>query len=371
MYITDRTSKLIHNQNRQLSATAIPAENEAAHQKALSHRCDMPMNLEDLYRLLRNAHVQTQGMVDTIPEPLLVLDQNLCVETANRAFFETFKLTRDETIGRPLYELGNGQWNISELRLLLEAVIPKSTAVIGFEVDNDFPGLGDRNMLVSARRLFHPDNNSMRLLLWIEDVTIRVQREKEKDLLLGELRHRMKNLLALVQSLARQTAVEGRTATEYRDSFLGRFQALAQAHEIAFAQQGGAQLNELVERTLQPYSTDQMALVLESGPTVTLRAAQVTPVNMILHELATNAVKHGAFSTSGGQVRVSWTVETEKGIWLHLRWQERGGPPIEPPTVRGFGIRLIEFAAIKDLEGRAELTFGREGLVAQIVLPLT
>src|SRR3954453_20441302 len=183
MYITDRTSKLIHNQNRELSPTAIPAENEAAHQKALSHRCDMPMNLEDLYRLLRNAHVQTQGMVDTVPEPLLVLDQNLCVETANRAFFETFKLTRDETIGRPLYELGNGQWNISELRLLLEAVIPKSTAVIGFEVDNDFPGLGDRNMLVSARRLFHPDNNSMRLLLWIEDVTIRVQREKEKDLL--------------------------------------------------------------------------------------------------------------------------------------------------------------------------------------------
>jgi two-component sensor histidine kinase len=134
----------------------------------------------------------------------------------------------------------------------------------------------------------------MMLLLGIEDVTVRLRREKEKDLLVEELRHRMKNLLALVQALARQTALEGRTATEYRDSFLGRFQALAQAHEIAFAQQGGAQLRELVERTVQPYSTDQMPVVLQSGPMVTLRAAQVTPVNMILHELATNAVKHGA-----------------------------------------------------------------------------
>src|SRR5438477_6106545 len=112
----------------------------------------MPMNLKDLYRLFHNADVQAQSIVDTVPEPLLVLDQNLCVETANRAFFETFKLTGDETIGRPLYELGSGQWNISELRQLLEDISPKSTAVIAFEVDSDFPGLGHRNMLVSARR---------------------------------------------------------------------------------------------------------------------------------------------------------------------------------------------------------------------------
>src|SRR5438552_3136618 len=317
----------------------------------------MSMNLEDLYRLLRNAHVQAQGMVDTVPEPLLVLDQNLCVETANRAFFETFKVTRDETIGRPLYDIGSGQWNISELRPLLEEVIPKSTAVIGFEVDGDFPGLGYRNMLVSARRLFHPDNNSMRLLLSMEDVTVRLQREKEKDVLLAELRHRMKNLLALVQSLAHQTAVEGRSGKEYRDAFLGRFQALAQAHDLAFAERGGVQLSELVQRTLQPYSTDQMAVVITPGPAVTLKSAQVTPVNLILHELATNAVKHGALSMPGGQVRVSWEVEEGDRKRLHLRWQEQGGPQVQPPTHRGFGIRLVDFAATRELEGRAELTF--------------
>jgi two-component sensor histidine kinase len=204
----------------------------------------------------------------------------------------------------------------------------------------------------------------------MEDVTIRVQREKEKDLLLGELRHRMKNLLALVQSLARQTAVEGRSGKEYRDAFLGRFQALAQAHDLAFTEQGGAQLSDLVQRTLKPYSTDQMAVVVIPGPAVTLKSAQVTPVNMILHELATNAVKHGALSMPGGQVRVSWELEEGDAKRLHLRWQEQGGPEVRPPTVRGFGVRLVEFAATRELEGRAELTFAPEGLVAEIILPL-
>ncbi len=77
------------------------------------------MNLEDLYRLLRTEHVQAQGMIDTIDDPLLVLDQGLCVQTASRAFYETFEVSRDETVGRPIYELGNGQWDIPELRRLL------------------------------------------------------------------------------------------------------------------------------------------------------------------------------------------------------------------------------------------------------------
>ena len=127
------------------------------------------MNLEDLYRLLRSEHVQAQGIVDTVPDSLLVLGQDLCVLSASRAFFETFRVGRDETLGRPLYELGNGQWDIPELRYLLEQVIPRSTAVIDYEVRHDFLGVGRRTMLLSARRLFHPDNNSATLLLSIED----------------------------------------------------------------------------------------------------------------------------------------------------------------------------------------------------------
>jgi PAS domain-containing protein len=93
------------------------------------------MNLEDIYRLLRGEHVQAQGIVDTVQSPLLVLDQDCCILNASRSFFETFKVNRDETIGHSLFKLGNGQWDMPELRLLLRDVVPKSVVVEGYEVD--------------------------------------------------------------------------------------------------------------------------------------------------------------------------------------------------------------------------------------------
>ena len=328
------------------------------------------MNLEDLYRLMRNAHVQAQGIVDTIPEPLLVLDRDLRVENASRAFFEVFRVDRDETIGRFLYELGNGEWNIPALRRLLEDVIPKSAAIVDYEVEHVVPGCGRRTMLLTAHRLFHPDNNSRTLLLSIVDATERHRLEAEKDLLFGELQHRMKNLLAMVQALAHQTTAAGRSGAEYRDAFLGRFNALVRAHDLAFSEQGDTGLHELVERTLAPYASDSTAVVVEPGPAVALASRQVVPLSLILHELATNAVKHGALSAPEGQVQIRWHVEEASGRRLRLRWQERGGPSVTPPAARGFGTRLIEFAATRELGGRAELTFASAGLEVEMEVPL-
>jgi PAS domain-containing protein len=140
------------------------------------------MNLEDFYRVIRNGHVRAQGIVDTVPDPLLVLDFSLCVETANRAFHEAFKVSQDETIGKHLYELGNRQWDIPVLRHLLEDVIPKSTAIIDYEVTHDFPNIGRRTMLLTAHRLHHPDNISRTLLLSMVDATERRKRETQHDL---------------------------------------------------------------------------------------------------------------------------------------------------------------------------------------------
>ncbi len=327
------------------------------------------MNLEDLYRLLRSTHVQAQGIVDTVPDPLLVLDHDLCVVSANRAFFETFLVGRDDTLGRRLYELGDGQWDIPELRRLLEEVIPKSAAIIDYQVRHDFPGVGSRTMLLSARRLFHPDNNSITLLLSIEDATERRSKEEEKDVLLGELRHWGKNLLGMVQALARQT--EGGSVEEYRDAFLGRFEALVRAHDLTSLEQDGADLAVLVRLTLEPYAAGPGAIAVEPGPVSALAPAQVLPVGLILHELAINAFKYGALSVSGGRVRIGWVVdETDGQSRLRLRWEERGGPRVTVPASGGFGTRLIAFAAERSLGGRKELTFAPEGLTAEITIPL-
>jgi two-component sensor histidine kinase len=328
------------------------------------------MNLEDIYRLLRSEHVQAQGIVDTVQSPLLVLDQDCCILNASRSFFEAFKVNRDETIGQSLFKLGNGQWDIPELRLLLKDVVPKSVAVEGYEVEHDFPGLGRRRMILAARKLFHPDNNSTSLLVSMEDATTRLQKEEERDLLLGELRHRVKNLLGVVLALARQTEAVGRTGEEYREAFLGRFEALVQAHALTSAEEGDGDLHGLVSSSLRPYTADPTMITVAPGPAVTLALGQVLPLALILHELATNAIKYGALSAPRGRVEVDWEVDPDERR-LRLHWRELGGPPVKSPARRGFGSRLIDFAATRELGGTAELTFAPDGLTATIEIPLS
>lgn len=228
------------------------------------------MNTDDLYRILRTGHAQAQGIVDTISDPLLVLDGALCVQAASRSFYEKFGVDRYETIGKPLFELGNGQWDIPDLRRLLLEVVPKAAAIVDFEVTHDFPSIGGRTMLLTARTLYQPDGGGQSILLTFVDVTDQQARDAAKDLLFGELRHRMKNLLGVIQALARQTTTKGRTAEEYRDDFIGRLGALIEAENVAFDEHHSTDLKELVEHVLSPYSRSPQTVMIEAGPAVDL-----------------------------------------------------------------------------------------------------
>lgn len=327
------------------------------------------MNVDDLYRVLRTGHIQAQGIVDTVPNPMLVLDESLRVQNASRSFFETFKVDRHETIGRLVYELGDGQWDIPDLRMLLQQVLPKSTAVVDFEVEHEFPRIGRRTMLLTARTLSHPDNAGLSLLLSMVDATDTVRRDNAKDMLFGELRHRIKNLLGVTRSIARQTTTEGRSAIEYRDAFLGRFNALVEAQDIAFGDRKLAGIQELIERVLDPYAGDQNAVEIQPGTDVELDPRMIQALSLVLHELATNAAKYGALSHPSGKVTVNWRVE-EAEQRLRLTWRESGGPPVVAPETTGYGTRLIQSTATYTLGGEVELKYAAGGLEADIVVPL-
>jgi HWE histidine kinase len=193
-------------------------------------------------------------------------------------FFETFRVGHNDTVGRSLFALGNGQWDIPELRRLLNDIIPKSAAIIGYEVNADFPAIGRRTMLVSARRLVHPDNNNTSVLILFEDVTDRRRSEAEKDILLAETRHRMKNLLAIVRALATQTTVEGRSGEQYRDAFLGRFEALIRAEDLALGGSAEGDLSALVKQVLGPAGPERCRV--DPGPPVRLKRSQVLPISL-------------------------------------------------------------------------------------------
>jgi two-component sensor histidine kinase len=296
------------------------------------------------------------------------MDQAGCILTGNRGFFETFRVGRDDTVGRSLFTLGNGQWDIPELRRLLNDIIPKLAAIIAYEVNADFPTIGRRTMLVSARRLVHPDNNSTSVLMLFEDVTDRRRSEGEKDILLAETRHRMKNLLAIVRAIATQTAVEGRSGEEYRDAFLGRFEAVIRAEDLAPAASAEGNLKALVEQALGPAGPERRRV--NPGPPVTLKRFQVVPVSLILHELVANALKYGALSSPGGVVSLAWSIADEGGKSLHLAWREENGPPVTAPMRSGFGSRLIKFSAEQGLGGTAELNYAPMGLEVHVTVPL-
>jgi PAS domain S-box-containing protein len=197
------------------------------------------------------------------------------------------------------------------------------------------------------------------------DIAERKAAQERQGLLLQELSHRVKNTLAVVQGIAAQSLAGGRPAAEARDVFLKRLRALANAHTLLTASEWrGASLAALVAAELEPYGGRAEV----AGGDVTLSPKEALTLSLVLHELATNAAKHGALSAPEGRVEVGWEVEGEAPARiLRLRWRERGGPPVPaPPARRGFGRALVEQAVAYDLKGRGRLDFRPEGVAYEL-----
>ena len=137
------------------------------------------MSDTDPFGSIEDGRALAQAIVDTIREPLLVLDKDLRVVAASRSFYLMFKINRQDVQGRPVYALGDGQWNIPELRLLLGGILPQHTVMEAYEVEQNFSGIGRRTMLLNAREVFNEGNGQALILLAIEDITERRVAERE------------------------------------------------------------------------------------------------------------------------------------------------------------------------------------------------
>jgi two-component sensor histidine kinase len=199
------------------------------------------------------------------------------------------------------------------------------------------------------------------------DVELR-QRGEHQRLLLSELTHRVKNVLSVVQALIMRSLSEERSTAEAREVLTKRLQALARAHEFLIrADWRGASLRELVEAELAAFSSRTQV----AGPDLMLDAKMVQTFAIVLHELATNAAKHGSLSTDRGRVAVSWTV-TGSGTDARFRWrwEEKDGPPVTAPSRKGFGSTLLEGAVVSDQAVKARLSFNSDGFVYELNAPL-
>jgi two-component sensor histidine kinase len=191
--------------------------------------------------------------------------------------------------------------------------------------------------------------------------------EAQKQMLMAELEHRVKNALAVAQSLVVHTRASSETIDEFAEAFGGRLRAMGNAQDLLVrGNWRGAELAELVSATVGPYLPQPEALAL-CGPPVQLTPSLASSLAMILHELATNAAKYGAWSREGGCVEASWSLS---GRDLSFTWREAGGPPVAKPRRRGFGARMIEHNASYELGGSAKLDFRPDGLACVIVFSL-
>jgi two-component system CheB/CheR fusion protein len=312
-----------------------------------------------------------EAIVETIRNPLLALSGDLRVISANSAFYETFGISPADTTGCLVYDLVDGQWNIPPLRTLLEELIPNRQQIADYEIELEVPRLGKRCMMLNARRIDGDNTRGELVILALEDVTERRDSARHQELLVGELSHRVKNTLAVVQSIVVQTLRSSDSLEYFSEAFKGRIQALAGANDaIVDGSWKGVTLRHIVHRSLRPFAVDRQ-VALGNGPDIDLRPQASLALAMILHELATNAVKYGALSVVTGRVLIAWRInsaDTEPRI--EIDWTESQGPPVQEPTRRGQGTRFIERSIAYELKGKSSVTFEQDGLRATLTFPM-
>jgi len=290
----------------------------------------------------------------------------------NREFARVSGYVPDELVRRPLMEL---LWprDVDGIRARLDQLW--RGALQSYKVETRFRGRGgtyfwvDMTFAVEARE----DGAPGAILIILQDAELRKAAEERQRLLLAELNHRVRNMLATVQSMATQTWRHTENPARFIDNFSMRLSSLAAVHDVlAGAAWRGAELRELVEAQMLHTGMIDARRVRCVGPVVFLPPRIALNLSLVLHELATNAARHGALSADEGRVDVTWTPAGEAGAedGLTLYWTESGGPPANAPERVGLGTLLIERAAAEGLDARTTLSWKASGLGVTMHVPI-
>jgi two-component sensor histidine kinase len=332
-------------------------------------------------REIEHERALAEAIVDTVREPLVVLDRDLRVVSASRSFYRTFAMEPRDTIGRMFYELDDGQWDVPALRELLENVIPSHRTIEAYEVEHDFPTIGRRIMLLNARQVFdeaHPDST---LLLAIEDVTQRRDAEHEKDellrqkeVLLQEMQHRVANSLQIIASillLKARTVQSEETRLHLRDAHervmsLATVQQQLRASRLGDRIEVGPYLSKLCDSLAKSMIGDRrpLALTVEAGAGTAESSAAVS-IGLIITELVINALKHAFPPGRQGEILVRY--EAREDDWrLSVADNGIGRQDLPERAHPGLGTSIVE-ALARQLDARVEVSSGPQGTIVAII----
>ena len=323
-----------------------------------------------------------QAIVDTVRESLLVLDADLRVVAASRSFYSTFHVDREHVQGRLLYDLGDGQWNIPELRVLLEKIIPEKSVMEAFEVQHEFLGIGLRIMCLNARKVVYDGSLNSTILLAIEDVTERHNAElrlqellKEKEMLLLEMQHRVGNSLQIIASILLMKA----RAVQSEETRLQLHDAHQRVLSIAAVQKhlqvGGrgeliaidSYLSKLCETLASSLigGSRAIALTVKAQPGMA-GSSQVVSIGLIVTELVMNSLKH-AFLAEAKDAAIVVLYEVTGQNWkLSISDNGIGNPELNVGGLKqGLGTSIVQ-ALSKQLDAQLDITSGPHGTTVTV-----
>jgi chemotaxis protein methyltransferase CheR len=337
---------------------------------------------------LADAQTLALAIVDTIPEPFLVLDDRLRVLAASRCFYEVFKEDPERAHGRRFFDLGAGKWDVPALRQGLETVLQDHVPMNGFELEQESPELGRRTMLLGARLVRYEESTKPTILLAFKDITERrlIEREKQALLehteellaqhqtLLREMEHRIANSLQIIASilLLKAGAVASEeTRDELRDAHQ-RVMSVAAVQSYLHASDGIDQIDirayltklaaGLAASMIGPHQRIEIEVVADEG---TLQTSHAVSLGLIVTELIINAIKY-AFPTARADARILVTFEMDEADWK-LSVSDNGCGRTAVPAARtgGLGTVIVE-ALAKQLQARIEEVSGPSGLRVEV-----
>ena len=318
---------------------------------------------------LRHRTRQLETLVDQAPIGIYLVDADFVIRTVNPVALPVFGDIPGGLIGRDFDEIIHILWQddyADEIVRIFRQTLETGEPYITPERIEDRK---DREATEyyewRVDRIVLPDGR-YGLVCYFRDISTQVQARQTQQLLVDELNHRVKNMLASVQAMVQHTLRTTKNLDDFAGSVTGRIQAMSRAHSLlSTASWKGANLRDVIRDQLLSETMGETRLTA-SGPPVHLEPQAVQHLALMLHELGTNSIKYGAFSKSKGDVTVSWSVEDSL---LRLKWAERGGPPVSVPLRRGFGTTLIEQSA-RGEGGDARMLVDAEGLSWEITLPL-
>lgn len=340
-------------------------------------RCYLDEALRQSEARERARATELQTLMESMPAPMWIAREKDCqIVLGNRAadaltgteVGANHSFSGSENDRPASYALFAGGQKLDPSQLPVQRAA-RGEEVRDFEMEIRFNDGRARSLVGNATPLRDPAGDLRGGVAAFIDVTDRLQSQKQRELLIAELSHRVKNSLATVMSILQHSFSKGASPDEARKSFEARLLALSHTHSrLAEGEWARVPLATLIEDELRPYLNDAGTNLALSGPSFAVGPKAALTLGMAFHELATNAAKYGALCKEEGKVEVSWRIQGQE---LHLSWVERGGPPVTPPARRGFGRFLVEKGVARDFKGTVSLYFDPDGLRCEMVLPVS